>query len=214
MGLREAKEDGIEYEIIRPWTNPPGYKFIIPCKKCGRKIKTMQYVRGKIYLCQYCKKMINEKKKEEKIPDIETKYDRRFNKAVENIKKNVSDFDKYQKAIKLAKTRCYKYGSIPEAMAAIELLKHKYRIIPQQKIDKYKVDFVLLDQKIVLEIDGSLYHSNLENEGKRDVILQHKLGFEWVIIHIPAEYIIKDITKLTYVIKQYYKQIKKTTKRE
>ena len=79
------------------------------------------------------------------------------------------------------------------------LLKLGYNIIPQQKIGRYKVDFAIPDQKLVIEVDGELYHG-CEGEGKREATIQISLGFAWKIIHVPAEWIEKDIRKLKKVI--------------
>ena len=133
------------------------------------------------------------------LAEVETKREKQFNHAVEKIEKQVKDFSKYENAIKIAKTRAELYGSIPEAMVAIELLKLKYKIIPQQKIKKYKVDFVLPTQKIVIEVDGSIFHKNIYNS-EREAIIQMSLGLDWKIIHIPAEKIAENITKLQEII--------------
>ncbi|WP_347136096.1 endonuclease domain-containing protein [[Clostridium] symbiosum] len=194
-----ALEDGIEFT-----PNMRGYWYKIPCEICGRKIRSSQYSRKRTYLCDYCKGVIKERKKVE-IPSTETKHDRRFNSAVENIRKTVKDFQKYEKAIEVAKGRAYQYGSIPEAMVAIELLKNKFKIIPQQKIGRYKVDFAIPEIKVVFEVDGKLYHSNLQSERERDFVIHQTLGFQWMVIHYPAEYVLKDITKVAPFIREYIK---------
>lgn len=96
------------------------------------------------------------------------------------------------------------YGSIPEAMVAIELLRLGYRIIPQQKVKKYKVDFAIPKEKIVIEVDGYVYHKD-SYKGDREAIIQLALGLDWKIIHIPAELIAEDITKLKSAIGIFYK---------
>lgn len=200
MSLKIAEEDGIE---IIPGKR--GYIYKVPCEICGRRVTRTQYSRKRTYICDYCKGVINKKKKAE-IPEStsETKNETRFRKAVENIKKATKNkFSQYEKAIAAASTRMYKYGSIPEAMVAIELLKNKYRIIPQQRLGKCRVDFVLPDEKIVLEVDGKTYHHDIEKERERDYELYKHLGLGWLVIHIPAEYISENITKLVPKIKEY-----------
>lgn len=197
----EAEQDGV---VIIPGNY--GRKiYLIPCEVCGRKINRTQYSRKRTYLCDYCKGVIKEKKKVE-IPSTETKPEIRFKAAVENVKKKVKDFGPYEKAVEIAKTRAYQYGSIPEAMVAIELLKNKFKIIPQQKIGKYKADFVIPSIKVVLEVDGKLYHYDMQKEAARDFYITHSLGNEWTMIHLPAEYVLKDITKIVPFIKAYIKK--------
>lgn len=167
----------------------------IPCQSCGRIIRTSQFSKSKTYLCNYCKGILKEKEKIE-IDTCGTKHEIRFQKAIKNIEEQVLDFDKYSSAISTARKRIDKYASIPEAMVAIELLKNKFSIIPQQSIGKYKVDFVLPKQKIVLEVDGEVYHTNKENEAKRDLFIYKSLGFDWKIIHLPAKMVQNNIAKL------------------
>lgn len=196
MGYRDALEDGIELY---------GNQYKIPCEICGRKLIRTQYSRKRTYICDYCKGLIKKKEKillSETLAQVETKAEKRFNKAIERIEKQVKNFHEYESAIRVAKTKAELYGSIPEAMVAIQLLKLKYKIIPQQKIGKYRVDFVIPDEKIVIEVDGSLYHKNIYKTD-REAFIQMSLGLQWRIIHIPAELIEKNITKLQEAIDIY-----------
>ncbi len=202
MGYADALEDGITVD-----GNGGRCFYYIPCEICGRKIRRTQYSRKRIYVCDYCKGLI--KKKEQacipkELEDVETKKEKQFNHAVEKIKDQVKSFEEYGNAIKIARTRAELYGSIPEAMVAIELLKLKYKIIPQQKIKNYKVDFAIPSQKIVIEVDGEIYHRD-KYKGDREAIIQLSLGLDWKIIHIPAELIANDITKLKDAISIFYK---------
>ena len=207
MSIAEANYDGIErvYDENFPARGRKGaYVYKIPCGCCGKIITKLHYRKDIVQMCDYCKLKIKNKKAELQKELIETKSKRekQFDKAVNEIKKQVKDFLKYEKAIKIANERAEKYGSIPEAMVAIELLKLGYSIIPQQKVGKYRVDFVIPKQKNVIEIDGSLYHKNVY-KGDREATIQMSLGIEWRIIHIPAELIAKNITKLNEIIQQF-----------
>lgn len=185
------------YGIVR---NPSARRFYIPCELCGREIRRTQYSKKRRYVCDYCKRVIKEKQKIE-IPLVETIYDKRFREAIEEISKQI-DIVEYQKSINTADKAKYLFGSIPEAMAAIELLHLGYKVIPQQKIGKYKVDFVLPDEKVVIEIDGKLYHET-SKEGKRDMFINLSLGCSWKIIHISAEKIRTNIKKMDEIIHKF-----------
>lgn len=193
-----ALHDGID--ILK---DERGYRtYLIPCCKCGKIIRRKQYTSEKDYLCDYCTLNLKEKKKakaQSELDKVRSRKEQAFDKAVERIRKQVRNFDVYSKAIKIAETRAERYGSIPEAMVAIELLKLGYNIIPQQKVGRYKVDFAIPEQKLVIEVDGKLYHQG-EGEGKREATIQISLGFAWQIIHVPAELIEKDVRKLEKVI--------------
>lgn len=147
-------------------------------------------------------KLGKKKAYEDKYIDVETKWEKRFNSAVENISKQVRNFDDYEDAIRLARTRLNDYDSIPEAMVAIELVRLGHSVIPQQKIGRYKVDFALKDIKTIVEIDGELYHKNI-HKNDREATIQLCLGFDWKIIHIPASLISKDIQKLEKIISKF-----------
>ena len=116
----------------------------------------------------------------------------------EEMKKQVSWDAKYDRCTEIAMKRVEYYGSIPEMMVAIQLLYLGYGITPQQTIGKYRVDFLIPKAKIVLEIDGKIFHTK-QNQN-REAIIQLSLGLDWTIIHIPAELIRKDILKLNLIL--------------
>ena len=70
----------------------------------------------------------------------------------------------YEPAIQKAKLAYNKYDSVPEAIAAIVLLHCGYRVIAQQPVSDYTVDFVLPDKKLAIEVDGSIYHADAAKE--------------------------------------------------
>lgn len=208
--FRSAVDNGIKIDfVIDCWhgrkTERPIYN--IHCKCCNKIIKNKGYHSNIDYYCDYCKDKNNKKKKEffdiGKISNVKTNADKRFDKAVEEIKKQVKDFDKYDRSIKIARERCEKYASVPEAMVAIQLLKIGYSIIPQQKIRNYKVDFLLRKQKWIIEVDGRIFHSDYEKEKLREAQILYSVGFDWKIIHIDADSVMEDISKLQYMIYSY-----------
>lgn len=193
-----AIQDNLKIEKIKARGGFEVNLYCIPCSKCGSIVKKQMYDSNKIYLCEYCKKQIARKKRQleqDALDQVRTKKEQAFDKAVNRIRAQVKNFSRYEKAVSLAETRAESYGSIPEAMIAIELLRLGYKVIPQQKIGPYRVDFVLKDKKIVLEVDGKIFHKD-KFGGDREAIIQLALGMDWQIIHIPAEMIERDIQKL------------------
>lgn len=198
---------GMTHDGVRVFRLHGRIAYEIPCKMCGKKVIRRQSRCIDNCLCDYCKKTLEKKKAEaikQELWEIETKAERRFRKAVENIENQVKDISIYNKAIEIAETRVEKYASIPEAMVAIELIRLKYAIIPQQKVGKYKVDFAIPKHKLVVEVDGELFHKD-DMKREREGIIQIALGMNWRIIHIPAELISKDITKLKEIMEMYNK---------
>ena len=95
--------------------------------------------------------------------------------------------DSYTSDIVKARKAIDKYDSMPEVAACIELLHIGARVIVHQKVGDFTVDFCLPDEKLVIEIDGSLYHSDKDKEFMRDYAVKHMLGDGWDVRHIPAE---------------------------
>lgn len=186
----------------------------IPCSKCGRLVGRHALSLKRTYMCEYCKTAKKkkwqavEKELSERIFDeitIQTKAEIKFDKAVQKIFEKRDDKEKYSKAIRLAKTRCELYGSIPEIFVAIELLHQGYKIIPQQKVAKYRLDFVIPDKRVVIEVDGKIFHSDQAKEAEKDFVVKNNLGAEWRILHIPTDYITKDMMKVA----KYFRKVLK-----
>lgn len=194
MSYYEAKEDGIE--IV-------GRYFNIPCSLCREEyVRSYSYSRDKVYACKACKDTIKATENKEKYMRKELKFD----DAVNRITKQVSKIEEYQEAIgKVHKTlhRAGWYRSTEEIMVAIELLKQGIKTIHQQKIGRYKVDFVLPEYKVLLEIDGKTFHNNstTNKEGIRDGEILLNIGCDWEMIRIDTDKINKDIQKLVPSIK-------------
>lgn len=195
-----ARRDGLKVEVgLRH-----GRKHVdihIPCAKCGNIMVKSMYNPEKVYLCDYCKRAEDSKKKiafESEYDGIRTRKEMQFDKAVETLR-GVSDKD-YSKAIVLAERRAEQYGSIPEAMTAIVLVHNGHRVIPQQPIGRYKVDFCLPDYKIIIEVDGELYHADNNKVLERDAAIQYAIGLDWEIIHLPAEMVRKKPDKIIKAI--------------
>ena len=199
-GREQAEHDGIEYYYAGVYRNRIKYR--IPCEMCGDIIERFQYSSSKNYVCDYCKGLVKKKTKLYIAPELletRTKKEIQFDKAVEEIRRQVEDFGEYKKPIEIAKTRAERYGSIPEAMVAIELLHLKYKIVPQQKVGKYKVDFAIPDKKMVVEVDGEVFH-RYDRKRDREAQIQLMLGLDWKIVRIPAEFIRINIKKLSAAI--------------
>ncbi len=182
---RLAKEDGIQRDERG--------RFIMPCVRCGGDVVRTQYSLKRTYVCDACKKAEKLAKKEAKeANDTRTKEEKRFDSAVQKLKKQGID-KSWDSAIEIAKKRIDRYDSIPEVMMAIGLIHYKYAIIPQQKVGSLTVDFALPRIKVVVEVDGSLYHRKAYRENHRDYRLRNLLGMDWEIRHVPAEEVEKDI---------------------
>ena len=206
MGRKEAEEDGINCEFrasveIPYYRNTQRWIYTIPCSLCGREYEAVIYSRTRVRLCPECKRaiLVQRKKIKAEAHPVD-KAAKRYETAVDRIRKQVKDFSKYDRAVYGARKALEKYGSIPEAMTAIELLYLGYPFVPQYRVGRYKVDFFIPSINTALEVDGTIYHQH-ENE-KRDMCLQLALGQGAKIVHVPAETLEKRITLLKRIIEK------------
>lgn len=205
MGKKEADADGIEYYFdanrgARGRLGATVYK--VKCSMCGEEMESLNYGRDLKYVCKRCKKNAGHIKKmieDSWFNEIEEKGEHRFNRALDQIQSQVNDFSIYEKAIAGARKAQDRYGSVPEAMVAVELLRLRLPFVPQQKIGKYRVDFYIPKIKMIIEVDGKIFHQNRFG-GEREARIQFAMGLETKILHIPAELIEKDIQKLGKLI--------------
>lgn len=171
----------------------------IPCTICGEPVTSRTFSTEKVYKCTLCKNdIVARRKAKEKAAkeeadralaeDIGIDYEhlRRFQKGTAKLG------PEYLDDIEKARTVIERFDSIPEVIACVELLHIGARVIAHQKVGDFTVDFCLPDEKTVVEVDGSLYHSDEDKTWMRDYALKHMLGDGWVIRHIPADSVVKN----------------------
>lgn len=196
MGHQEAIEDNIRFE--KPNANTTLY--YPKCKMCDKDVKSWNYSSKLQYTCKECKLEMKLADKKDRIDNNRESKERKLTNAIGRIKTKAC-IDKYEKAITIVESKLHTDGwfqSTEEIMAALELLKNGIGFNHQVKIGKYKADFVIKSEKIVLEIDGTLYHTKetVKREIIRDDIIVLSLGFDWDVIRITDTLINQDITKL------------------
>ena len=64
------------------------------------------------------------------------------------------------------------------------------------------MDFELPNEKLILEVDGSIYHANTQKELQREAAINYKIGLDWHFVHLPAESISKDVRKVVRLLKK------------
>lgn len=198
LGYKEAVEDHVRIQ------NSGAKKYYYPlCQHCGKEVKSPYYHAGRKYTCTMCKLMTDAEPKEE--VNNETK-DKRLDTAILRISGYTTNMEAYEKAIETVKKVLYRPGwfdSTEEVMVAIELIKSGYRINHQVPLKRYKLDFVLRDQKVILEIDGP-YHTEKTKakEQFRDDIAIASFGVDWEVLRISTYDINQNITMLTKAIEK------------
>lgn len=167
------------------------------CTDCGKTF----YLRRtpEVPRCMSCQSRRKSKRNQfkramENELDIRTKEQKRFDEATRIIQSKYGD--EWNDSIQLASKGMSRYGSIPEALMSIILAHAKMPFIPQQKIGKYRVDFCIPKIKHIIEVDGSVYHTNTKKELEREGIINYTIGLDWKIVHVPAEAIQSNIDKI------------------
>lgn len=182
----------------------------VPCSICGKTTRVLRFNPTRSYKCVICDGAIIKKREEkrrlarlqheEELAEeigVDAVHYRRFENGVKKFG------PKHFFAIEQAEKMIGKYESVSEVIACIELLYIGARVIPHQKVGELVVDFCLPDEKLIIEIDGSIYHTDIDKEQRRDKALINMLGSDWVVKHVPAESVAKEHKAFRKAMKIY-----------
>ena len=210
MGFAEAKKDGIK--IVQGAGNKTYTIYFPKCHICGEEVKSMNYKSNMKYTCQRCKLLNYMADKQQRIESNKDKKERKLNNAIIKIEKQVGPKIKdYNKAIEIVKQNLHQdkwFDSTEEIMTALELIRRKIQFKHQVPFGIYRADFVLPEEKIVLEIDGTIFHTEKtrEKENTRDSLIIFNLGPEWEVVRITDELINQNIRRLLPAIRAIKKK--------
>lgn len=209
MGYYDALEDNIPTE-----QDKKGFTiYYPPCRICGAPVYSWRYIKGAQYVCQECRQLLVAKNDGmEKEASIDKKT-HRLDLAVKRISK-VTSIKPYEKAISIISKKLYKKGwfqSTEEIMVALELIRRGIASHHQARIFDYYVDFVIPQYKVVLEVDGAIFHGKerLRQQKTRDEAIIYKLGSDWEVIRISTDNINTNITRLLPAIEAVLARRKK-----
>lgn len=201
MGYHEAVKDG-----IKMGRDSRGFSVYYPlCGICGQPTYSPTYLSHHNYTCRECKESATIDAIEYAAEvRVETKT-KKLDEAIKRISR-VADIDKYQRGIEWITNNLDKpfwFESTEEIMVALELIKCGIKANHQVKVLKFRVDFVLPEEKIILEIDGVPFHGKDRKgyEQERDKAIISTFGDEWDVIRISTDHINKNITKLIAAVK-------------
>lgn len=123
----------------------------------------------------------------------------RLEKAKSVLTGKTGGLAEYQRALKAVAKHLHRPGwfqSVGEVVAALELLRQGYKLRHQAKVLSWRVDFIIPELKIVLEVDG-FYHANRKEEDAiRDSEIQAHLGPEWEIVRVKDRMILDSPQRL------------------
>lgn len=205
MGYREATEDGIRTEKQKN-----GNTVYYPkCHICDREVFSLSYLRNIKYTCKECKLENHLSDKELRVSNNFGLKEKKFKTALKRLERiNIVMHGKYKDAANKVHEKLHNDGwfqSTEEIITAIELEKNNIKYRHQVKFgSRYVVDFVLDDEKIVLEVDGKLFHTKdkLVKENLRDDLILLNLGTDWEVVRITDDLINQNIKKLIPAIRK------------
>ena len=147
-------------------------------------------------------------KKEEDHKTRTAKLEKVINKL-----KSRGTFAKYETAITKARQMIddggHIFDSTEEIEAAIVMLEEGINFRHQVRFGKrYVADFVLDDMKVVLEIDGDIFHgeSRMASQQIRDDLIVAALGPEWEIVRIKTSTLNQNMAKLPKALRAVLKK--------
>jgi len=171
-----------------------------PCRFCGTPVRVFSYRPTLRFACADCKKEAVAQERAENAQRQSSVKVKKLEQAIKRISK-VADIADYQRGIDYVRknlNKPYWFGSTEEMMVALELMRRGVTAHHQVKVFEYRVDFILPDLKVALEVDGKIYHGKDKEKQQqiRDNAVCYKLGEDWQVIRIDTENINTDVTKL------------------
>ena len=182
------------------------------CWKCGKEIPQDEYDGQTRRFCEKCYGEYSEEYKPVITQYAILKNRVMFERAMRIMEKACADMTKYKKfanaVMKHSRDNPEQYLSADEMIAAIVLLEAGWDFQMNYKVGQYKVDIIIPEKHVCLEIDGERHTHSTAADGKRDVEIRSKLGKEWEIVRIPTKYIEEQPEKLPEAVMKMYDGIK------
>ena len=174
--------------------------------------------KGRIF-CPDCKEKFEAERAENKRLYIAQKVEVTLERAIRILEKQQNlkfDFDLYYEPFVVVsdffRKDPLKFESAHEVVACVELLRNEIKVKTQQRVGRKRIDFILTDLKVALEIDGGLHRFSIGKDSQRDVFILNELnkdGKGWEIVRIPTSFIEQDVSKLVPAIKTMYSEKQK-----
>ena len=153
------------------------------CLICGEEFESG---KTNAYACAKCERKIKLIKKMEMVDKAQKELEKR--KGRMRSTKPKLDMSAYANSVKQRVVDGIdSFSSMPEAVVAIQMERIKLKYTTQVDIAGKKVDFVIPEIRIILEIDGELYHTDENKAFLRDRQIMSAVGEEWEIVHINAQ---------------------------
>lgn len=157
------------------------------CLICGEEFESG---KTNAYSCDKCESKIRLIKKMEMVDKAQRELEKRTGKMKSfKLKRDMSRYVKPVKERVMNGTD--NFSSMPEAVVAIQMERINLEYETQKMIAGTKVDFYIPEIRIILEVDGSIYHSDKDKTFLRDRQIMRAVGEKWEIVHINSDKIPK-----------------------
>ncbi|OPY59164.1 MAG: hypothetical protein A4E55_00381 [Pelotomaculum sp. PtaU1.Bin035] len=183
--------------------------FVLRCIECGKDFISDEDGRAKCTDCRELEnKEINALNKQIAILTRQKRL-RSAKRIIGELYGTYQGYETFLSELEASIDRPRWFGSVIEILAAMEIARSGIKYDYQVPIGRSRVDFILPDLKIVLEIDG-IYHINRKDKDfARDKKIIKHLGPEWEVIRIEDELVKSNLKKLVPAIMKIMEQRKK-----
>ena len=181
----------------------------IPCMMCGTMhVEPVESKR--FYMCEECKTKMRKIKQLQMLDNAMSLLKKGGSSPYWSKIKNGYYSEQYMILFNNILDNTY-FDSKFEVIMAIIFEKNNIPYELHKHIGKRIVDFALPDLKIIVEVDGVLYHQNESEEFLREREIMRDCGEDWEIIRIPESdipmFVVDDIENaLLYVLSQREEQ--------
>lgn len=155
--------------------------------------------------CEECFKKETEKLADRKRKYIVLKKQLMLERAVRSLERQDVPIYHYRDLLldfeSLVEEEPERFNSSEEMLAMLILADHGISVKPQFKVGKYRIDFLVPELKVALEIDGDRHAGKGYEENRRDMLIRAVLGEEWEVVRIGTDYIDANAEKLIDAIK-------------
>ena len=182
------------------------------CWKCGKPIPHDDFSGQTRRFCEKCYEEYSEEYKPVTVQYAVLRNRVMFERAMRIMERACADMTKYMKyavaVMRHSRDNPEKYRSADEMIAAVVFLEAGHDIEMNASVGHYRVDILIRDMKIALEVDGDRHSSKKAADGKRDIEIRAKLGKEWEVVRIPTKYIEGQPEKIPKAAKALYDSMK------
>ena len=184
-------------------------KYMVNCWRCGKEHFVYTKNPHIRVFCHECAE-IHRKEHENNVAHyMKLRMEIMWERAMRTIEQSSTKIYELREAaetvLEYALNDTGKFASQHEMIAAIILINNKIKTSIQKTVGSFRVDFILSELKVVLEIDGYMHDYKQIKDCERDQKIRQILGANWEIVRIPTKYLEKNPGQLINAIKEVKK---------